>query len=160
MLVRRHKVKIVIQINRFCRDSVVNADCSNNRAYALSGIRNMIKDYEVTHAMEQGKDYEIVAIVHSGGAWQMLKNDGFDGNGNTVTGRNQYEGLVSGLITDGVRFYVGQNSIRGFIEANRLPAGDEVDGATSELIEGVGYVTHGIAAIADFQSRGYTYVQP
>jgi hypothetical protein len=32
--------------------------------------------------------------------------------------------------------------------------------ATSALIPGVGYVTAGIAAIADLQAQGYQYVQP
>ena len=158
---RRHNVKVVMQINQFCRDTVSNADCADNRAYALGNIRNMIKDYEITHGMVAGKDYEIVAVVHSGGGWQMLKDDGLDGNGNPVTGRNKFEGQVSDLIAQGVEFYFCQNTTRSFIRGNRLPdATETVGGATAELIEGVKYTTAGVTAIAEFQQRGYKYVQP
>ena len=157
-LKRRHKVKVVMQINKFCRDAVTNANCT--RPYALGNIRNMIKDYEITHGMEQGKDYEIVAVVHSGGGWQMLTNDGSNGAGDPVSGRNQFEGVVKGLIADGVKFYFCQNTTRSFVNNGILPPGDVEFGATGELIEGVEYTTAGVTAIADFQSRGYTYVQP
>ncbi|MFZ0788274.1 MAG: hypothetical protein WAM94_01475, partial [Chromatiaceae bacterium] len=129
--------------------------------YALGNIRNMIDDYEITHGMEQGKDYEIVAVVNCSGGWQMLKNEGLDGNGNPVTGRNQFEGVVSGLIEDGVRFYFCQNTTRSFVSGNILPTALETtDGATGELIDGVEYTTAGVTAISDLQSKGYTYVQP
>ena len=156
---RRHNVKVVMQINRFCRDSVPNADC--NRAYALGNIRNMIADYEVTHGMIQGQDYEIVAVVHSGGGWQVLKDEGLDGTGNPVTGRNQFQSEVESLIAAGVKFYFCQNTTRGFIRGNILPAGVETaGGATAELIPGVEYTTAGVTSIAEFQQRGYEYVQP
>jgi len=156
---RRHNVKVVMQINKYCRDAVPNADC--NRSYTLGNIRNMIKDYEVTHGMEQGKDYEIVAVVHSGGGWQMLTDEGLDGDGNPVTGRNQFEGEVSDLIEKGVKFYFCQNTTRGFIRGNFLPEATETTGgATAELIPGVQYTTAGVTAIAEFQQRGYEYVQP
>lgn len=158
---RRHNVKVVMQINQYCRDAVSNADCSLTRAYALGNIRNMIADYETTHGMVPGRDYEIVAVVHSGGGWQMLKDEGLDGDGNPVTGRNKFEQQVLDLIDAGVKFYFCQNTTRGFIKRNFLPAGDETaGGATAELIEGVEYTTAGVTAIAEFQNRGYRYVQP
>jgi len=158
-LERRHNVKVVMQINQFCRDAVPNAACT--RPYALGNIRNMINDYEYTHGMTQGKDYEIVAVVHSGGGALVLKNDGINGNGDSVIGRNQFESTVKGLIADGVKFYFCQNTTRGFIRNNTLPAGDETTGgATAELIEGVEYTTAGVTSIAEFQQRGYEYVQP
>ena len=90
----------------------------------------------------------------------MLKDKGFDGDGNPVSGRNQFEGAVSSLIADGVKFYFCQNTTRSFVNNGFLPPGDVEFGATGELIEGVEYTTAGVTAIADFQSRGYTYVQP
>ena len=160
-LERRHKVKVVVQINEFCRDDVARPDCANNRAFALGNIRNMIKDYEVTHGMVQGRDYEIVAIVHSGGGWIVLKDEGYDGNGNWVTGRNQFEGQVKDLMDAGVKFYFCQNTTRGYITRNFLPAaGETTYGATGEMIEGVEYTTAGITAIVDYQRQGYMYVQP
>jgi intracellular sulfur oxidation DsrE/DsrF family protein len=158
-LERRHKVKVVVQINEFCRDNVPKPQCT--RAYALGNIRNMIKDYETTHGMVQGRDYEIVAIVHSGGGWIVLKDEGYDGNGNLVTGRNQFEGQVRSLLDSGVKFYFCQNTTRGYISRNFLPAADETTyGATGEMIEGVGYTTAGITALVDYQRQGYMYVQP
>lgn len=158
-LTRRHNVKVVIQINQFCSSAVPNSQCT--RAFALGNIRNMINDYEVTHGMRPGRDYEIAAVVHSGGGWMMLKNDGIDGHGNPVTGRNQFEAAVRGLIDDGVRFYFCQNTTRGYVANNTLPdATESAGGATGELIDGVEYTTAGVTAIAEFQRRGYSYVQP
>jgi intracellular sulfur oxidation DsrE/DsrF family protein len=136
-LERRHNVKVVIQINKFCRTAVDNADCT--RPYALGNIRNMIKDYENTHGMKRGQDYEIVAVVHSGGGSLMLKED--------VRG-NQFEDTVAGLMADGVKFYFCQNTTRG------------MHVKTADLIPGVQYTTAGVTAIAEFQSLGYRYVQP
>lgn len=156
---RRHNVKVVMQINKFCRDSVSNADCT--RPYALGNIRNMIKDYEDTHGMVAGKDFEIVAVVHSGGGGLVLKDEGTDGTGAAVSDRNQFEDTVKGLIADGVEFYFCQNTTRSFIKNNTLPdTSESTGGATGELIEGVKYTTAGVTAIAEFQQRGYEYVQP
>jgi intracellular sulfur oxidation DsrE/DsrF family protein len=158
-LERRHNVKVVMQINKFCRDAVSNAACT--RAYALGNIRNMIKDYEITHGMVRGRDYEIVAVVHSGGGGLVLNDSGTDGNGNAVTGRNQFQGEVEDLIAAGVKFYFCQNTTRGFIRNNTLPdATETTGGATAELIDGVMYTTAGVTSIAEFQQRGYEYVQP
>lgn len=159
---RRHNVKVVMQINQYCRDAVPNADCADNRAYALGNIRNMIADYEITHGMEAGKDYEIVAVVHSGGGWQMLKDEGLDGHGNAVSGRNKFEQQVRDLIDAGVKFYFCQNTTRGFVRRGFLPEVTEATpaGATGELIEGVEYTTAGVTSIAELQARGYSYVQP
>jgi intracellular sulfur oxidation DsrE/DsrF family protein len=156
---RRHNVKVLFQINQFCRDVVANADCT--RPYALGNINNMINDYEITHGMLAGKDYEIVAVVHSGGGRLLLTNDGIDGNGAAVTGRNQFEGTVKGLISNGVKFYFCQNTARSFLGNNTLPTvAESTTGATGELIEGVQYTTAGVTAIAEFQQRSYEYVQP
>ena len=47
------------------------------------------------------------------------------------------------------------------VRGNRLPdLSDSTSGATGELIEGVEYVTAGLTAIGDFESKGYSYVQP
>ena len=160
-LERRSNVNVVMQINNYCRDAVSNADCSETRAYALGNIRNMIKDYEITHGMVAGKDYRIVAVVHSGGGWQMLRDEGYDGKGNWVTGRNKFQSQVEDLIDQGVEFYFCQNTTRGFIKRDFLPAtGETAGGASAELIEGVAYTTAGVTAIAEFQDRGFRYVQP
>jgi len=158
-LAKRNKVKIVIQINKFCSSSIPNPMCT--QPYALGNITNLIKDYEITHGMVQGKDYEIVAVVHSGGGGIVLKNKGLDGNSAPVTGRNQFQGAVETLISQGVKFYFCQNTTRSMIRSNILPSTDEsVGGATAELIDGVQYVTAGISAIGDFESKGYSYIQP
>jgi len=155
---RRHNVKVVMQINQFCRDAVKNADCT--RAYALGNIQNMINDYEITHGMRRGVDYKIVAVVHSGGGGLVLKDAGHDKEGKPVSGRNQFQGAVENLISEGVEFYFCQNTTRGFI-GKVLPAvGVTTGGPTAELIPGVKYTTAGVTSIAEFQQRGYEYVQP
>ena len=153
---RRHNVKLLIQINQYCG----NSSCS--RAYALHNIYNVIADYETTYGMRPGKDYEIVAIVHSGGGPMVIK-DGTTGDGvHFVT--NAFENDVKDLMNKGVRFYFCMNTTRGMQASGALPAD-----ATSALVtsvdangeeHSVGYVTAGITALAEFQQRGYEYVQP
>ena len=158
-LKRRHQVKVVVQINQFCTTATPNPACT--RPYALGNIANMIDDYEITHGMVAGRDYEIVGIIHSGGGFLALKNDGYDGNGDAVSGRNQFENTVRALMDRGVKFYFCQNTTRGYIASNRLPSvGETAGGATAEMIEGVGYTTAGLTSIADYQRRGYSYIQP
>ena len=142
--------------------------CASNRAYALGNIRNMIKDYEGSHGID---NWEIVAVVHSGG-WGMLVKDGYTftnalGEGGGTPGvktlSNQFQGQVEDLIDQGVRFLFCQNTTRGMINRGNLPTVNESasgGGATEALIDGVEYTTAGVTAIADFQKRGYSYVQP
>jgi intracellular sulfur oxidation DsrE/DsrF family protein len=175
-LVDQNKPKVVMQINLACRDSYVDGDvvkndvghCANNRAYALGNIRNMIKDYEGSHGID---NWEIVAVVHSGG-WGVLVKDGYEftnipGEGGPQSGvktlSNQFQSQVSDLIDEGVRFLFCQNTTRGMITRGNLPTVAESaggGGATEALIDGVEYTTAGVTAIADFQKRGYSYVQP
>jgi intracellular sulfur oxidation DsrE/DsrF family protein len=143
----RHNVKLAIQLNQYGTDA---------SAYGLHNITNVIDDYEITYGMRPGVDYEIVAVVHSGGGPLVLK-DGVtwtDDTG-TYTTHNAHEAEVEALIAKGVKFLFCMNTTRGFQKAHKLPAD-----ATSALIPGVGYVTAGIAALGDLQARGYQYVQP
>jgi intracellular sulfur oxidation DsrE/DsrF family protein len=140
----RHNVKLLIQINAYGTPT---------RAYALGNIENVIADYEVTYGMRPGKDYEIVAVVHSGGGPLVIKDQTTGDGTHIVTNAHQHQ--VEDLIDAGVKFYFCQNTTRGYQSQGLLPAD-----ATSALIPGVEYVTAGIAAIADFQARGYQYVQP
>lgn len=156
---KRKTVKLVMQINKFCGASVPNSACT--RAYGLGNLSAMVKDYEITHGMVVGQDYEMAVVVHSGGGMIVVKDEGLDGNGAPVTGRNQFQGAVETLIAQGVKFYFCQNTTRGMVRFNVLPStSDSTGGATAELIDGVGYVTAGLTAIGDFESRGYSYVQP
>lgn len=186
-LANQDNPKVVMQINVACRESYVShpldkngkptgedSAVSNtvgtcNRAYALGNIQNMINDYEGSHDIE---NWEIVAVVHSGG-WGMLVKDGYsftqlqdEGGGvpgTTKTLSNQFQGQLENLISQGVRFLFCQNTTRGMIGRGNLPTVAESTyggGATEALIDDVEYVTAGVTAIADFQSEGYRYVQP
>jgi len=173
----QNKPKVVMQINLACRDSYVDGDvvkndvvhCANNRAYALGNITNMIKDYEGSHGID---NWEIVAVVHSGG-WGMLVKDGYsftnlpgEGGGTPDTKKtlsNQFQSQVEDLVKQGVRFLFCQNTTRGMIGRGNLPTVAESaggGGATEALIDGVEYTTAGVTAIADLQKQGYSYVQP
>lgn len=140
-LERRHGVKLVLQVNQYCLDNVPNALCQ--RPFGLIHALNMVDDYEVTHGMVPGRDYEFVVVAHTGGGPLMLKDSPFAEQVRTLMAR-------------GVKFYMCQNATRALIRSGVLPPGD----ATSRLIEGVEYVTAGLTAVADFQKRGYLYVQP
>jgi intracellular sulfur oxidation DsrE/DsrF family protein len=178
----REKIKIVMQLNKSCRDSyathpvgtngkptgdvsrVVNniANCSDNRAYALGNLRNMWKDLTITNGITPDQ-IDIRVVVHSGGGYQLLKDEGYDGNGNWVTGRNKFQGQVEELMGLGVRFFFCQNTTRGFIRNGTLPASGLIastGGATAQLIDGTEFVTAGVTAISDLQEQGFRYVQP
>ena len=144
---KRTKVKVVYQINEFCRDSVSNNDCAINRPYALKNISNAIKDYEINYGMKQGRDYEIAAVVTSGGGHQLIKQSR---NG------NQFESQVKGLMNKGVKFYFCQNTVRGLTKKGFITKGN----ATSDIIPGVKFVTSGVAAMPDLVSQGYILIQP
>jgi intracellular sulfur oxidation DsrE/DsrF family protein len=153
---RRNNVKLLIQINQYCG----NSSCT--RAYALHNIYNVIADYETTYGMRPGKDYEIAAVVHSGGGPLVIKN-GTTGDGvHFVT--NAFEDDVKDLMNKGVKFYFCMNTTRGMQASGSLPADATSALVTSVDVNGmehsVGYVTAGITALADFQQRGYEYVQP
>jgi intracellular sulfur oxidation DsrE/DsrF family protein len=143
---KRSQVKMVVQINQLG---------TATRPYALGNIENIIADYETTHGMVRGRDYEIVAVIHSGGGFMALKNDGYNGSGQWVTGRNPAQGKVEELMEKGVKFYFCQNTTRAYL-GTHLPAGD----ATAQLIPGMLYTTAGLTSIADFQAAGYQYIQP
>lgn len=171
-------IKIVMQLNKSCRDSyathpvgtngkptgdvskVVNNVANCTRPYALGNLANMYKDYTMTNGIDP-EEIDIKVIVHSGGGFLLLKDEGYDGNGNSITGRNKFQTNVEDLMAMGVKFYFCQNTTRGFIKKGILPDSTETaGGATAELIEGVEYVTAGVTAIADLQEQGYKYVQP
>jgi intracellular sulfur oxidation DsrE/DsrF family protein len=153
-LSERHNVRLLVQINQYCARTAADGSCS--RAYALHNIDNVIADYETTYGMQVGRDYEIVAIAHSGGGALMVK-DGV--NGNNV---NEFEGQVQDLMNKGVKFYFCMNTTRGMKAAGKFnDTGDLVTSMDDNgVMHSVGYVTAGITALADFQARGYTYVQP
>lgn len=143
-LQKRTRVKLLIQANDFCLDRVSNAECK--RPYALINLPKMIEDYEITHGMKMGRDFEIAVIAHTRGGPLMLKDE-------TV---NQFRSNVESLMKKGVKFYLCQNATRAMIRNGLLPARD----ATANIIDGVEYVTAGLTAVSDFQYQGYIYVQP
>jgi intracellular sulfur oxidation DsrE/DsrF family protein len=140
-LERRRGVKLVVQINQFCLDNVPNSQCT--RPYGLIHLANMIDDYEITHGMVLGRDYEMVAVAHTGGGALMVKG-------------NPFEAQVRALQARGIKFYMCQNATRALVRSGALPAGN----ATAYIIDNVEYVTAGVTAVVDFQYRGYRYVQP
>jgi len=154
----RRNVKVVVQVNTLCGDTA----CT--KPFALGNIENLIKDFEITNGMSKD-DYEIVAVVHSGGGGLVLK-DGYTFNDSvkgSVTISNKFQKNVESLLAKGVKFYFCQNTTRSMIKKGVLPDVTESTyggGATEALIPGVQYTTAGVDAISDFQRMGYSYVQP
>ena len=141
---KRHDVKMVVQIFQLCANGA--ATCTS--PYALGNISNILDDYEITHGMKAGRDYEVVAVLHGSGGRMALKG-------------NPFESQVKGLMARGVKFYFCQNTTRGFIRAGILPNYQATgNSATDQLIEGMQYTTAGLTSIADFQALGYQYIQP
>jgi len=179
-LKKRHNVKMVVQINQFCTNPATPATCAAS-PYGLNNIRNILDDYEVTHGMKPGKDYEMVVVLHSPGGRMALKDKGYTagvpGQPDAVppvdpiapievTGRNPFQGTIEDLIKRGVKFYFCQNTTRAYLgqpqsAITSLPKYLETGiSASDQMIEGIEYTTAGLTSIADFQARGYQYIQP
>ena len=153
----RTNVKMVIQDNAFCRDAVPDADCDGptrdvngnvtgaGRAYALAQAYSIIRDYEVTHGMKPGVDYEIVIVSHGGGGKHLVDKT-----------FNKYKDNVIDLMNKGVKFYFCMNTVRSFKKKGMFTGSTP----TETLIPGVEYVTGGLTAITDLQKQGYVYIQP
>jgi intracellular sulfur oxidation DsrE/DsrF family protein len=159
-LKKRNQVKMVVQVNQFCTNNTSAATCAAS-PYALGNIRNIIDDYEITHGMERGKDYEIAVILHSPGGRMALKNTGLNSAGEEVTDRNPFQSQIEALMAKGVKFYFCQNTTRAYLgqaagAITSLPAGN----ATAQIIPGIEYTTAGLTSLADFQAQGYQYIQP
>jgi intracellular sulfur oxidation DsrE/DsrF family protein len=134
----RHNVKTLFAIDQF--------ETSPGSPYALNQMQNVYNDYTITNGMTPGKDFKMVAIVHSKGGMLLL-------NDPTI---NPYIDKVKNLMAEGVTFYFCENTVRGFIHAGLLTQGDVAAG----VIPGVKYVTAGLSAISDFQAIGYQYDMP
>jgi intracellular sulfur oxidation DsrE/DsrF family protein len=172
-LEKRKKVKVVMQINQPCRSAAATSvkTCGAGRAYALGNLRNMLDDYEITHGMRPGVDFDVVAVVHGGGGELVLKDTRYTYDSASdawmlTSGNNPFEGEVKALLDRGVKFQFCQNTTRSYLRSKTLPEASAVTGgATAQLIESdlrqrVTYTTAGVTAIADYQRLGYRYVQP
>jgi len=131
-------IKVVYQINQACK----NADCS--KPYATGNITNAINDYQITHGLQAGTDYDVVAIVHSKGYPLVLDNS----STNPHPDENPFQEQVQSLLDQGVTVYFCQNTAR--------KNGVMID----QMIPGIQFVTAGVTAIADYQLRGYAMIQP
>lgn len=128
--------KVVIGINWTMKPG------TTDKPYGMPNIFKALKDYEVTHGMVAGEDFEVVAVVHSQGwKWVMNETGGHPGV-------NPNPDLINDLLARGVKMFICQNTSR------------KVGIQKADLLEGVGFVTAGITAIMDFRMEGYTYFQP
>jgi len=151
-LENRKKIKLVMQVNQACRDTtIVNGalenharSCGETRGYGIAQMKNMIRDYKVTHGISS-KNLDLNIIVHGGGGTMLLDMPW-----------NKLKPAVTALIADGVKFYFCQNTIRGMAPKMGLTRAQLV----SKVLPGVEYVTAGLTAVVDFQDEGYLYVQP
>ena len=161
-LKKRKKIKVIMQVNKSCRDTAVVPDgagfkvknhpttCDPGRGYGIAQMKAMIRDWTISNGINP-KRLDLNIIVHGGGGWLMMK----DIPGHPAFA-NKFEQDVKDLMASGVKFYFCQNTMRGFIKRNYLPATN----ASARIIDGVEYVTGGLTSLADFQKRGYTYIQP
>ena len=133
----RH-VKVLYQINTECKNSKCDVP------YAVGNIVNHIKDFETTHGMKT-RDYDIVVIVHSAG-WKLVLNNSALEKHSTD---NPFQAAMEDLVArPSVKVYFCQNTAHS------------KDVKLANMIEGIGFVTSGVSAIADLQEEGYRYVQP
>lgn len=140
---KRHHVKTMFAIGQLY---AFGPSAITTGPYALNQMANVISDYEITDGMTQGKDYQIIAVVHGPGG-KMLLND---------PAVNPFKAQVEKLIAKGVTFYFCENTVRGLVKAGLLQRGNVAAG----VIPGVKYVTAGLSAISDFQALGWSVDAP
>jgi intracellular sulfur oxidation DsrE/DsrF family protein len=149
---KRHEVKTMFAINQFTtndEDKPASPDGTGGSIsggpYALNQIQNVYNDYTITAGMSP-KDFSMIAVVHGGGGFLLLNDPNI----------NPFIAKVKNLMAEGVQFYFCENTVRGFMRAGYLKEGDVAAG----VIPGVHFVTAGLAAMSDFESEGYSYVEP
>ena len=144
---KRHDVRVLFQIDRFCWDPTMsNAACTG--AYALGNMKNVIDDYEITSGMVRGRDYKMIAVVYGSGGLMLRKG-------------NKFESKVKALMAEGVKFYFCQNTARAFIKAGLLPNfSTSGQPAASGLIDGVEYIIGGVTSVLDHEALGWSVIAP
>lgn len=178
-LEKNNKINLVMQVNKACRDTGVkvstNAEgatvaaldnhansCGASRGYGIAQMKNMIKDWKITHDITADK-LDLNIIVHGGGGTMLLDSS----KAGYIT--NNLQDAVQALLDDGVKFHFCMNTVRGM--AKKMQAGMRKKSGNpdlvftsanlvSKVIPGVTYVTGGLTALSDFQSKGYTYIHP
>lgn len=137
-LAKTEEIKVVYQVNALCDD----AACT--KPYALGNVLNHITDLEVTHGIPP-KEYEIVLVIHAAG-WNLVLDPA---KGHPDAATNVFAAKVADLVNrPRVKIYFCQNT------ANSHKV------TLDQMIAGIGFVTSGVSAIADFQEVGYQYIQP
>ena len=115
-------------------------------AYGLPQVQNALNDYEITDGLTEGRDFRIIVVVHSAGGRLMLNDPA----------ENPFVGTVQHLMSEGVTFYLCENTIRAMISHGLLQEGNVGAG----VISGTKFVTSAVTAIPDFETVGWHYVQP
>ncbi|MDH5232706.1 MAG: DsrE family protein [Gammaproteobacteria bacterium] len=132
------KAKVLYQINETCKDATCAAP------YAIGNIINHVNDYEITHGMSK-RNYEIVVVVHSAGWRLVLDNNAASAHAIS----NPFQAAVEKLLSNpSIKVLFCQNTAHGKAITK------------DQMIDGIGFVTAGVSALADFQDQGYRYVQP
>lgn len=140
---KRHEVKTMFAIDQYVTDP---SNPGTSGPYALHQLQNVYNDYTITAGMKVGIDFQLIAVVHGPGGRLLLSDPA----------QNRFIAQVQHLMDEGVKFYFCENTVRGFMHAGLLEPGNVAAG----VIPGVHFVTAGLAAMSDFESEGYNYVQP
>jgi len=122
---RRSKVRMVMQVNAFEQ---------GGKPYGFRNLDNIIKDFEITHGID---NWKIAIVVHSAGGGLVLEGNPYE---------EEYVKKAIANPNVDVYFCLNTAAARGW--------------STDMIIPGVKFVPAGLSAIMDFQYQGYKYVQP
>lgn len=121
---RRSNVRMVMQVNAYEQ---------GGRPYGFRNLNNIIKDFEITHGID---NWKIAIVIHSGGNPFVLKE-------------GKYEELVQS--------YIDNPNVDIYYCLNTASA---LGHTTDDIIDGIQFVPAGLSSIMDFQYQGYKYIQP
>ena len=133
----REDIKLVMQVNNFVD--------GKGRPYGFRNLPKMLDDYLITHGVDED-EIDIRVVIHGGGHPFVLDPDA--PNAHPLASKNTFKGMVMGLMARGVKVQFCLNTAAA------------LNVKTHQIIPGVEYVTAGLTSIADYQERGYNYIQP
>lgn len=147
-LKHREKAKVVILIDHTFPLSPLGK-AKRHKATFLSNMDIMIRNYEVVHGMQIGKDVDIVVVAASSGAALMTTE-------HRIFGENSLGDPLANPFVEQVELGL-KNNIQFFVcQAASRALGINMD----NKIPGVNFVPGGHIAVADFQLDGYVLIRP
>lgn len=113
----------------------------------VKNSENISANYETMYGLRAGTDYHLVIIGYGKGASWLLNDEAYNKTYGVTTG-NPSRQTVEAMVNKGLALLMCQNTMKNNAWS------------TTDLLPGIKMVPSGVAAVLDYQARGYTYLNP